>query len=328
MLPVGRTRLPRSARDTFEGGPLCYLAVLHGSRIHLTPVVYALDGGRLWVTTARTSVKAKAWRRNPLVAGLVRTGDRAVAFRGMARTYDALDPLSWPGAAVAGPRLVSAATRFTLRNARFFAGYAVDANKVPFTWSPPGRVFVSLRFVGGLVMDPDGGEAPWGEWPARRPRPGSRPAFAALHRAASLDGGIPGRVREAVGEAGEGGLGLAGERNELTVLPARWRRVEPQGAYHVVVPERLLRAAHVGERPSAALTADHASAWRAADMTGMLLQGNAEVFDPRQVERGRAALDRAIEGVAGPRADPQVLIRLRPDRLVWWEGWTSGTVTA
>jgi len=58
----------------------------------------------------------------------------------------------------------------------------------------------------------------------------------------------------------------------------------------------------------------------------MLLQGIAEILDPRQVERGRTALDRAIEAVAGPGNEPLALIRLRPDRVVWWAGWTSGTV--
>ena len=52
--------IPVTARRTLEEGVLCYLGVRTPDGPHVTPVVYALDGSRLWVTTARTSVKARA----------------------------------------------------------------------------------------------------------------------------------------------------------------------------------------------------------------------------------------------------------------------------
>ena len=72
--------IPVTARRTLEEGVLCYLGVRTPDGPHVTPVVYALDGSRLWVTTARTSVKARVVRAGSEVAGLVRSGDVVVCF--------------------------------------------------------------------------------------------------------------------------------------------------------------------------------------------------------------------------------------------------------
>ena len=318
-------RLPPTARRVLEKGDLCHLAVSTRNGPHLTPVVYVLDGGRLWITTARSSVKARAWREDKRVAGLVQAGDLAVTFRGRVRTYDALDPLSWPAAAVAGPRLVSAATRFSLKNARFFAGYAVDARRVPFAWSPPGRLFCGIEFMAGRVLNADTGDVldGWGEWPT-----GVRyqPAYQPLGRTRPLDRRVPAEVRAAVGRAGTGALAFQ-SRDLVSVLPVAWRRESAAGAYEATLPARFVRLAHPPGRSTAALTINHASRWRAAEMAGMVLQGSAELFSPTRARKGGARLRGALEeGWRGLGwADP-VLVRLRPLRVVWWRGWTSGTV--
>jgi hypothetical protein len=82
-----------------------------------------------------------------------------------------------------------------------------------------------------------------------------------------------------------------------------------------------------------ALTVDRASTWRAADMAGMLLQGVPALFSPAFTQRGRAALVGEIErhlamfGGESPEAGDVALIRLRPSRVVWWQGWASGTAS-
>jgi len=281
-------------------------------------VVFVLDGGRLWVTTARRSVKARAWRRDRTVAGLVANGDSAVSFRGGVATFDAFDPLSWPGAVAAGPRLVEAASRFSLKNARFFAGYAVDAGRVPLGWTPPGRLFAAIRPSEGCVLDQDG-PAVWGGY--GRPA-GFAARFAPLPRARGLDLRVPAEVRSKAGTAGSGALALD-TGGGISVVPVRWHRAGGTGSYEAVVERRTLELAGGGPRSPAALTVDHASRWRAADMAGMLLQGSAELFDPRRTRRGRAAL---LERLAG--RDDLVLVRLKPHRVVWWQGWDSGSVTA
>lgn len=307
-------RLPRAAREVLERGPLCYLAVRTSRGAHLTPVVYVQDGGRLWLTTSRASVKARALRRDRAVAGMIRAGGEAVAFRGLARTYDALDPLSWPFAAVAGPRLARAATRFSLKNARFFAGYAVDARRVPLAWTPPGRVFVGISVVSGALLDLVEGTvaAVWGEWDGDAGATESPRSPAHLEARRPLDLRVPRSVRSHVGSKGEGALAVL--RRAPAVVPVRWRRVAREGLYEAMVPEAFLELAGAGSpgRPGAdgdaALTVDRLASWRAADMAGMLLQGEAETASSS--ERDSA------------------LVRLRPHRVVWWEGWSSGSVTA
>jgi Pyridoxamine 5'-phosphate oxidase len=314
------SRVPGAAERILSRGGLCYLGVRTPWGPHLTPLVHVFDGGRLWVSTSRGSVKARAWRRDPEVAGLVIEGGSAATFRGHVTTYDAFDPLSWPSAVLAGPRLVEAATRFSLKNARFFAGYAVDAGKVPLAWTPPGRVFASVRPAAGRVLaaaDPADGPT-WGDW-----RPGSqyRRALAPLPPRRGLDLAVPLEVRRIVGTSGTGALAVEGSAG-LTVLPVAWRRSGREGAYEAMAPAAWIELAGAGPEAPAALTVDRASSWRAADMAGMLLQGTASLFSPQAGGRGRRALLERLDG-----REDLVLIRIRPHRAIWWKGWTSGRVT-
>ena len=137
--------VPAPIRRILEEGAFCHVATLTPKGPHLTPMVFASAAERVWVTTSRGSVKARAWRRDPAVAGLVRSGDRAAAFTGTVTTYDLLETGTWGRSVARGPLLALAGFRFTQKNARFFAGYAVDAHQVPLAWSPPGRVFAEIR---------------------------------------------------------------------------------------------------------------------------------------------------------------------------------------
>jgi len=314
--------VPAAARRALDAGTLCYLTAETPLGPHLTPVVYAVESGAVWVTTSRGSVKARAWRRDPSAAGLVRAGDVAVVFRGSVRSYDVFDPSTWGGAATAGPSLVSATMRFGLRNARFFAGYAVDASKVPFAWSPPGRVFVRISLHGGALLDLAGGATleAWGDWDRDPPPPSSAAAFREAPRHRSLDLAVPPSVRRAVGSHGDGALALVGGPG-TTVLPVRWRRRASENAYEATLPSSF--AAHAAAPPHtrAALVVDRLDEWRAAAMRGMMLRGTAEQFVPASVSRGvRSLRERAEPGNA--------LVRVRPSRVVWWEGWSGGTVWA
>jgi hypothetical protein len=323
--------IPEGARRVLEGGVVCHVAARAGLGPHLTPVVYALDGGRLWLTTSRGSVKARAWRRDPSVAGLVRHGDLAVAFRGRVRAYDVLDPGTWPGALVAGPAITRAAIRFGLKNARFFAGYAVDARRVPLAWTPPGRVFVAVDLVAGWVLSTVRGDRTdgWGHWPVSRvDGPAS---FRPGPRREGIDRRLPVAVRAALGGGGDAVLAFDAA-GELTALPVRARRVPSEGSYEAALPQQVFELGGFRERSRAALTLDHASAWRAADMAGALLRGPAQAYIVGAVRRGGAELRSRLAAAAGSSpaedADPgAVLIRLQPDSAVWWEGWASGTVS-
>src|SRR6266545_4823840 len=120
--------LPPEFERILERGAFCSIAAETRRGPHLTPLVFAWSDGRVWLTTSCGSVKAWAWR--------------AVTFTGRAAAYDVLDPSTWIRTAVRMPAVTAASVRFTAKNARFFAGYAVDARRVPLAWTPPGRVFV------------------------------------------------------------------------------------------------------------------------------------------------------------------------------------------
>jgi hypothetical protein len=122
-------------------------------------------------------------------------------------------------------------------------------------------------------------------------------------------------------------VAVLGVDGSLTVLPALWRRVASENRYDAAVPVDHLRLAAARARGAASLAVDRASTWRAADMAGMLLQGEAEVFTARRGRPGGDAVEERLRRVVGRgSADQLALLRLAPRRVVWWDGWASGTV--
>jgi hypothetical protein len=211
---------------------------------------------------------------------------------------------------------------------------------------PPWRVFAAVRMTEIWIVDPTGhpeikgsvtgGDPdpdtdPNGSWEQDR-RIRYRRTFPPRHeQAAPLDEGVPSDVREAVGTAGEGALAVEAA-GRLTVLPVAWSR-DGKGTYLVGASADLFELTGASRAAPVALTVDRASSWRAADMAGMLLQGTGHLFSPEATTRGRAALQRAMDQVtrsdegSSPAAGGQALLLLRPERAVWWAGWTSGTLT-
>ncbi len=317
------TRIPPEARSILRSGTLCYLAAPSPLGPHVTPLVFAVDRARVWVTTSRSSVKARVWRRDPRAGGLVQVGDRAVTFRGTVTMYDALDPFTWPAVLFRGPALVRASTRFTLKNARYFAGYARDVGRLPLAWMPPARIIVSIDLDAGVVLDLESGtvEERWGRLGSgARGRTTFRPS-----RAGELpERGVYRELRRALGRSGRGALGMFGSAGPI-VLPVAWSRAGSEGAYYAVLPRPFLLLAGATSAPNAALVMDLPSAWRAARMRGILLQGEGQVFLPRNVRTGRDDLLVRARRAGPPPADPAV-VRLRPQRAVWWKGWSSDTV--
>jgi len=62
-------------------------------------------------------------------------------------------------------------------------------------------------------------------------------------------------------------------------------------------------------------------------MVGMSLSGTAEVFVPERGARGRLRVIEHLESITTDApAEQLALVRIRPDRAVWWRGWASGTV--
>jgi hypothetical protein len=300
-------------------GPFCHVAARTEGGPHLTPMVFAMSGGSVWVTTSRGSVKRRSWREDPVVAGLVEDGGEAVSFSGRAVDYDALEPTTWARSVLNAPALTAASLRFSQKNARFFAGYAVDARHVPLAWTPPGRVFVEIRLERAALIRDRRVVERWGDDPMFA-APVSRSSFRAVRTVDAL-AALPGHVRRALGGAGVGALALEAAAGPA-VVPVRWR-VE-DGAVHTVLSSEVLALAGAPDRTVAALGIDRPSWWRARRMLGSMIQGSADAFVPGSVTSGRRSLSAAIER-SGGEPDSDVLVRLRPGRIVWWEGWTSGS---
>ncbi|HEX5951501.1 MAG TPA: pyridoxamine 5'-phosphate oxidase family protein, partial [Actinomycetota bacterium] len=322
-VPGGRVtdHLPQDVVEILDRGDFCYVAAATRRGPHVTPMVFALAEGRVWVTTSRGSVKARAWRVDPAVAGMVRAADAAVVFAGTVRTYDLFEVGSWVRGLFDAPTLASASTRFTRKNARFFAGYAVDARHVPLSWTPPSRVFAAIEVERAAIVGPAGVTETVGAWPRSLP---SIERFRAAAAGPSPLGGLPDDVHSPVGERGEGALALTGGHG-LAVLPVAWT-VQRAGLYAALAPTALELAGLSGARVGAALAIDRSSWWRARDMTGAMVRGDAEVAVPEALTAGAASAGR-ISRAAGA-AEGDAIVRLRPEELVWWRGWTSGTVVA
>jgi len=308
--------LSTAVQGVLEQGPFCHVATSSPRGPHCTPLVFAYSGGRLWLTTSRRSVKTRSWKLDPSVGGLVRHGELAVTFTGNAKLYDALDRGTWADAVAGATSIARATAAFSAKNARFFAGYAFDARQVPFAWTPPGRVFVGIDLERTALVDEDGVQEGRGRWGGaiesatgfRRSTKGSDPLSA-----------LPPPVRRALGDEGEGALALIGDRGPV-VVPARWRVDGP--SLYAALPAETLALAAAGPETPAALTIDRASAWRARDMVGAMVQASASVYVLDEIGSGAktaTSIARSIDPDAG------ALVRLAPTRQVWWRGWSSGS---
>jgi hypothetical protein len=309
--------LSTAVQSVLTQGEYCHVATSAPTGPHCTPLVFAYSGGRLWLTTSRRSVKTRAWKIDPSAAGIVRHGGLTVAFTGTVKLYDALDRGTW-GAAVAGATSIARATAaFSTKNARFYAGYAFDAKQVPFAWTPAGRVFVGIDLERTALVDADGVQEGRGRWA------GATTSYGAFRRAAKgadTLAALPDEVEGPIGREGEGALTLVGDRGPV-VVPARWRAEEH--ALYAALPGETLALAAAGPDSPAALTIDEPSAWRARHMVGAMVQSTASIYVLDQLGSG-AKTARALAIGIDPDAD--ALVRLAPSRLVWWRGWSSGSV--
>jgi hypothetical protein len=214
-----------------------------------------------------------------------------------------------------------AAGRFTRKNARFFAGYAVDAHQVPFAWTPPGRVFAELRIERSAILEDGRVVSAWGDW-------GDNALSLERFRASRTGEGplerLPADVHDGLGADGTGVLALVTDQGPV-VMPSVWV-VDGAAAYAVLAVD-VLSLTGVGSVVPAALEMDRAASWRARAMVGAMIRGQGEVAVRARLSSGAGSFDR-ISRSAGVDPSECALVRIRQRSLVWWRGWTSGTVNA
>jgi nitroimidazol reductase NimA-like FMN-containing flavoprotein (pyridoxamine 5'-phosphate oxidase superfamily) len=311
--------LSTAVQQVLEQAPFCAVATTTPRGPHCTPLVFTYSGGRVWLTTSRGSVKTRAWKADPSVAGLVRHGDLAVTFTGSVKTYDALDRGTWSAAVAGATSIARAMAGFSRKNARFFAGYAFDARQVPLAWTPPGRVFVGVDLERTALLDERGVQEGRGRWGGetvshktfRRAGGGTDPLAA-----------LPGDIAQELGRSGDGSLAFVAERGPV-VVPVRWHAEET--VLYAALPAETLALAGAGPDAPVALTVDKVSEWRARDMVGAMIQGTGACFLLDELGSG-AKTARAL--ATSISADAGALVRITPERLVWWKGWSSGSARA
>ena len=282
--------LSTAVQTILEQGSFCAVATSAPTGPHCTPLVFAYSGGRLWFTTSRRAVKTRAWKADPAAAGLVRHGELAVAFTGSAKLYDALDRNTWGGAVAGATSIARATAAYSRKNARFFAGYAVDAKQVPFAWTPPGRVFVGIELARTALLDADGVQEGKGRWA------GASTSHATFRRSTKGDDPLsvlPPEVREPLGAEGVGALTLIGERGPV-VVPVRWRADEH--AIYAALPAETLALAVAGPEAPAALTVDAGVRVARARHGGRDGAGNGVDLRPRFPRERREDGPRARDG--------------------------------
>jgi nitroimidazol reductase NimA-like FMN-containing flavoprotein (pyridoxamine 5'-phosphate oxidase superfamily) len=319
--------MPADLERVLERGSFCHVATSTRLGPHVTPMVYAFAGGRVWVTTARGSVKAGAWRRDDRVAGLVQDGATALSFTGRVRTFDALDPATWGRSMREGPTLAVAAARFTMKNARFFAGYAVDARHVPLAWTPPGRVFAELSIERAALIEDGAVVRSLGVWPETV---ASLERFRAVRTGEDPLGRLPADIAEALGRRGSGVLAVE-DHEGVVVVPAPWAI---SGSELYAAPSASVLALADLREPvaRAALGIERPSSWRAREMIGAMVRSTARVYAVDRLITGSRSAASVITETRGPSASASraetALVALSPERVVWWRGWSSGTVIA
>jgi hypothetical protein len=279
-------KLTREASAILGKTSLGMLALRPGRLPLVNPAVFSFARGSLWMTTSRYAAKTIVVRRDPRAAFLVDGGERAVLLRGALEVFDPLDLSSDVRAVLDGPSYFMGLAGYALRNAPFFAGYALDLARLPREWMPYNRVVLRLRISDADMVE--GAPFPAAQAarvPAVPAEVSRRLAGVGRGYACWIEGGMP-VLRPAFWEV---------EHGRVTVAPTGGRpRVGSAGA--------LVVESHHRFRPS--------------QMVGACVRGTfAAATDGAEVaERYGIALEKV----------PPV-IDLKPERVTSWRGFNITT---
>jgi len=146
-------KLNREAASILGRTSIGMLALRAGRLPLVNPAVFSFAGGSLWMTTSRFAAKTVLARRDPRAAFLVDGGSEAVLLRGALEIFDPLSLSDDVRAVLDGPSYFFGMAGYALRNAPFFAGYALDLARLPREWMPYNRVVLRLRLSDADVVE-------------------------------------------------------------------------------------------------------------------------------------------------------------------------------
>jgi hypothetical protein len=279
-------KLTREATEILGKASIGMLALRSGRLPLVNPAVYSFAQGSVWMTTSRYAAKTIIARRDPRVAFLVDVGEKAVLLRGALEVFDPLDLSNDVRAVLDGPAYFLGLAGYALRNAPFFAGYALDLMRLPREWMPYNRVVLRMRLSDAdIVKGAPFPAAQAARVPAVPAEVSRRLAGVSRGYACWIEGGSP-VIRPAFWEV---------DRGRVTIAPTSGR---PRAG----APGALVVESHHRFRPSL--------------MVGACVRGTF-VASPD----GEGVAERY--GIDDTEVPP--VIDLKPERVTSWRGFAITT---
>lgn len=275
-----------------DDAPLAYLAVESERGPMVTPLLFAVRDGRIWMVMPRSSAKVGAIGRNAVVGLAAGTPGAMAVLQGSARLVDPMRPQSLVGAlpeALLSPR---ALTSYVAGNLDHLAGLIGPGVLSPRTAAAlrPGRA-AAIR----------AGEPLWStdNWPEGAPPYGNH---GAAPPALPL-GPVPSDLAGLAAGAGDVLVGWSTPTGPV-VLPGRW---DPEGRQATVRTDLFVA-------------------------TGCLPQARACVlFDGTQGTSLDGKLGLVVRGRGSAHAgagDETARLTIRAERYSWWQGDESSSAMA
>lgn len=279
-------KLTREASAILGRSTIGMLALRSGRAPLVNPAVFSFASGSIWMTTSRFAAKTVIARRDPRAGFLVDGGQQALLLRGAIEIFDPLSLSDDLRSVLEGPGYAFGMAGYALRNAPFFAGYALDLMRLPREWMPYNRVVLRLKLSDADIVE--GAPFP----PAQAARVPAVPAevsrrLAGVSRgyACWFEGGLP-VLRPAFWEV---------EHGQVTIAPT-------SGGPRSGSPGALVVESHHRYRPSM--------------MVGACLRGTFVHSGD-----GDAIADRY--GISVSQVPP--VIDLKPERVTSWRGFAITT---
>lgn len=146
-------KLTREAGAILGRASIGMLALRAGRTPLVNPAVYSFASGAVWMTTSRYAAKTVIAKRDPRAAFLVDGGTKAVLLRGALEVFDPLSLSDDLRTVLGGPGYFLGMAGYALRNAPFFAGYALDLMGLPREWLPYNRVVLRLTLSDADIVE-------------------------------------------------------------------------------------------------------------------------------------------------------------------------------
>lgn len=235
-------------RSILGEGRQAFVAVAAKRGPHVTPELYAVADGRIWLASAASTLKVKVLDRRPTASVVVRVGNRAAVIAGEVEAFDPFDASGLVRATRRAPSVVRALAHFGLRNASDLAGFAVDAVRGQAGRPPGRRVLIALEPARVALVEGGNVAGAWGDWPG------------------AVDADAPAWD----GNGSDAVVGWASDAGPLA-LPANW---DPEGET-ASVPPALATLAGLGTKAPACVVVDEYGGPGPAAKQGVLLRGDA-----------------------------------------------------